>query len=320
MFEDARAFSVLGTPLYLYGLFVMLGAMAYLLVLYFRNYQDGKERLAAACTGLFSLILGFVFSRLMFVLLQPDYKPFLNLKNILDVTTGGFAMFGALLGAILAALLGAKAAGSDARKLLDSVAVAIPAFLFFARLGEGFTALGISRPLTTDWLANSFLAMRDEYDAYLRTYLLEAAIALILLMVLSRFAAKTKKPGRVFVLFCLLFGLTQTLMESLRYDGHLRYSFIGVQQVLSAVLFSLTLIWLAVRLLKHGQGSKALPVISLVLLPLILLAIVGVEFLVDRSEMGKLFSYGLYLPALVLPAVLGILMLRQEVQLGQETH
>ncbi|MDI9521176.1 MAG: prolipoprotein diacylglyceryl transferase [Bacillota bacterium] len=315
--SEALSVNFLGTTVYLYGLSVMLGCLLFMLVLCFRTRKNEKQALAAGHTGLFSLILGFILARLMYVLLQPDYAPFLNLKNALDVFSGGFAMYGALIGAVLAALLGAKLAGVNKAEMLDHLAVAIPAFLVPARLGEGFTALGISRPLTTQWLSQSFLAIKDEYDAYLRTYLLEAAVALLLFVLLWRFAKKVQKPGLVFIKFCLLYGITQTLMESLRYDGHLRYSFVGVQQVLSAALFSLTLVFMAVKLLKNPKTNKTLPLISLIMVPVILLAIVGVEFLIDRSEMGKLFSYALYLLALAVPAVLGMLMLNMEVRLGQ---
>ena len=58
-------------------------------------------------------------------------------------------------------------------------------------------------------------------------------------------------------------------------------------------------------------------ILALISVPVVLLAIVGVEFLIDRSELGKLFSYALYLLALAVPAVLGMLMLNMEVQLGQ---
>lgn len=315
--QDARVITVLGIEVYLYGLFVALGALAFILLLAIKTRRDEKAFLAAGYTALLALIFGFVLSRLMFVFFQPDFAPLISFKNILDVRSGGFAMYGALAGAVLAALLGARLAKTSKASMLDHLALAIPAFLVFARLGEGFTALGISRPLTTPFISASFLAFVDEYDAYLRTYLLEATIALVMLFTLLRFSQKNRRRGLVFAAFCLFYGISQTLMESLRYDGHLRFSFVGVQQVLSAVLFALTLIALSIRLLKQSKTKKALPLIALISLPFILLAIIGIEFLIDRSQLGKLFSYALYILALALPAALGILMLRQEAQLGQ---
>jgi prolipoprotein diacylglyceryltransferase len=318
-FEDAASLSLAGFEVYAYGLALMLGCWAGLGLLYVLARKDSRTLKAAALTGLLVLPLGLILSRLLYCLGDPGFAPLMSLKNALDLTTGGFAMYGALAGAVLAAIPGARLAGIKPKRMLDLTAPALAAFLIPARLGEGFTALGISRPLTTQWLADSFLAFRDEYDAYLRTYLLEAASAALLLIFLLRHLKKNGREGSTFMLGCLLYGVTQTLMESLRFDGHLRYSFIGIQQVLSALLFSCALIALAVRLLKESRNGRWLPIISLALLPFVLGALIGVEFLVDRSGLGKLFSYAFYLPVLAVPAVFGILMLRRRDYIGQGT-
>lgn len=318
--NEAVTLGVLGAPVYAYGLSVMLGCWAAIALLASLSRHQEVERKAAAITAALSLPLGFVLARLLYCLADPAFAPFLSIENLLQVSSGGFAMYGALLGAALAALAGARLAGIRPARMLDFLAPALAAFLIPARLGEGFTALGISRPLTTPWLAGSFLALRDAYDAYLRTYLLEALIAACLLVVLLRALKRGKREGQVFLLFTLLYGVTQTLMESLRYDGHLRFSFIGLQQVLSAALFSLTLIALAIRLLKRKDAKHGLAILALVLIPIILGAIVGVEFLIDRSELGKLFSYAQYLLVLVIPASLGILLLKTEERFGQAAH
>lgn len=311
MYEDALSLPLVGTQVYVYGLAVMLGCWLAIALLVWLTRGQQKERLAIAYTALLALPLGFVLARLLFVLLDPGFAPLLSVSSAWDVSTGGFAMYGALCGAVLAALLAAKITKLPWQRLLDLLAPAIAAFLIPARLGEGATALGLSRPLTTPFIAESFLAQRDAYDAYLRTYVIEALVAAVLLLVLLRALARNKKSGQVFALFCLLYGLSQTLMESLRYDGHLRYSFVGVQQVLSVTLFAVTMIVLAVRLLRLRKG-RVLPAAALIALPLILAAILGIEFLIDRSELGKLFSYALYLLVLAIAGSLGILLLKQE--------
>lgn len=312
MYEDALSFSIFGTRAYAYGTALMLGCWLFAAVLLWLSRKDKALRQAAAYTCLLALPLGLLLARLLYAFGDPAFAPLMNLKNLLAFDAGGYAMFGALVGVVLAAILSARLTRQPIAPLLDLVAPALMAFIIPARLGEGFTALGISRPLTTQGIADSFLAVRDDYDAYLRTYLLEALIALVILIVLIKALQKKHKPGRVFALGCLLYGISQTLMESLRYDGHLRHSFIGIQQVLSAVLFSVVILWLAIRLIRRRQGPALVPILSLVLLPLVLVAIVGTEFLVDRSQMGKLLSYGLYLLVLVLPLASGILLLKQE--------
>lgn len=316
MFDDALSFSIFHVRVYAYGLTVMLGYWLGLIMLYYLSRKEMQLRKAIAISGLLALPLGLILARALYCLGDPSFYPIMSLRNALDLTTGGFAMYGALAGAVIAALIGAGVSGISAARMLDLTAPALFLFLIPARLGEGFTALGISRPLTTAWLKDSFLAFQDEYDAYLRTYLLEAAIALVILLILLRALSKHHKAGRVFLSGCLYYGVTQTLMESLRYDGHLRFSFIGVQQVLSVVLFSGALIALAVQLLRRQKSARLLPLLSLILLPVILIGIIGVEFLVDRSQMGKLFSYGLYLLVLSVPLVLGTMMIKRRSSIG----
>ena len=312
MYEDAVSFSFLGTQVYAYGLAIMLACWLGMGLLLRLSRNDSPMRLAAAYTGLLALPLGLALARLLFAVGDPAFAPLMNAKNLLDITAGGYAMYGVLLGAVLAALISSRLARVKAAPLLDRLAPALMAFLIPARLGEGFTALGISRPLTTQAIASSVLAIRDDYDAYLRTYVLEAVIALVLMAVLLKSLQKRRIQGRVFALGCLLYGITQTLMESLRYDGHLRHSFVGVQQVLSAVLFCGTILWLAIRLIRRRQGKRLLPVIAILSVPLAVAAVIGVEFLVDRSQMGKLISYALYLLVLAVPLSVGISLLKQE--------
>lgn len=309
MYEDALSFQFLGMQLYAYGLMLMLGCWLGLSLFVGLSGKDPQTRHTASLAGLLSLPLGLVLARLFYIFLNPGFGPLLTFKNSLALAAGGYAMFGALLGAVLALLLVSRWKQADLPYLLDRASIGLMAFLVPARLGEGFTSLGISRPLTSDVLKASFLARMDEYDAYLRTYLLEAAMALLILLVLLWVLKKNHRPGQVFLLACLLFGISQTLMESLRFDFHLRHSFVGVQQVLSVVLFSLTLIYLAIQRLKTPGAGRLLPILSLALLPPILGGILGVEFMVDRSQSGKLVSYGLYILVLMIPLFLGILLL-----------
>ncbi|MDD4079850.1 MAG: prolipoprotein diacylglyceryl transferase [Eubacteriales bacterium] len=310
MYPDTLAFPFLGTEIYAYGLCLLAGTFLGLGILY-RLSRKRNLMPAAALTGFLALPLGLILARLLFVFGDPIFRPYLSFANIFNLRTGGFAMYGALAGAVLGALFSARANRVKAARVLDILAPALMAFLIPARLGEGFTVLGISRPLTTPWIAGSFLARREPFEAYLRTYALEAFVALVLLIILLFALKRYRRPGNVFLMGCLLYSITQTLMESLRFDGHLRLSFVGIQQVLSAVLFSAALIVLAVRALKK-PGGKALPVLSLILLPLIIAGAIAVEFMIDRSPIGKLPAYGLYLLLLAIPLGLGMLLFRRE--------
>lgn len=67
--------------------------------------------------------------------------------------------------------ISARLGGLKKAEWLDVITPSLFLFIAVARLGEQYTSLGISRPLVTGVLDHTFLAVRDEFDAYLRTYL-----------------------------------------------------------------------------------------------------------------------------------------------------
>lgn len=308
MFSQAATISALGLTFYIYGLFIAAACIAAGALLLFLSRKTKALKDAATLTCLLSPVLGLIFSRAVYCLFDVNFRQLASLTAAFDLTIGGLSMFGALLGAVLGALLVARRSGVKAAQWLDMLMPALFLFVAIARLGEGYTTLGISRPLITGVLDNTFLAFRDEYDAYLRTYYLESAMGFLLCGFSLRDLLKQDgRRGDVALTGALLFGLSQNLFESLRYDGHLRYSFVGLQQVLSVTLFTLALVIFAVRLLKQNK-ARGLAIVSLCALPIVLAAILGIEFMIDRSQLSKWLSYGLYIAVLCIPLALGLVM------------
>lgn len=301
---------IFGQTIYIYGLYLSAACLlaACLLLM---SVKGEQRRNAAALTCLLSPVLGLFMARLTYVVFEVNFAPFLSLQNAFNLRLGGLSMFGALTGAVLGAVLSAALSGVRCTEWLDIITP--PAFLFvaLARLGEQYTTLGISRPLVTGVLDNTFLAFTDTYNAYLRTYLLESMGAFILCIASIIYRKKNRRAGRTFLFGALLFGVSQTLFESLRFDAHIRFSFIGLHQVLSASLFSFVLIYLSVDRIRH-HAKKLLPVLTLVMIPLILGSIIGVEFMIDRSHINKWISYAIYIAVLAIPSALGLSMLEKE--------
>lgn len=311
MQPQSATLELFGQTVYIYGLFLSAACLAAASLLLLRS-KDTQCKNAAALTCLLSPVLGLILARLMYVLFEVNFAPFLNLQNALNLRLGGLSMFGALIGAVLGAMLSARLSGLRSAGWLDIVTPSVFLFIAIARLGEQHTALGISRPLVTGVLDNTFLAFRDTYDAYLRTYLLESAGALILCAASLIYSNKRYPAGHTFLSGALLFGVSQTLFESLRFDAHIRFSFIGLHQVLAAALFSAVLIYLALRLMIRKTGANRLAVFSLAMIPVILGSIIGIEFMIDRSHINKWFSYAAYTAVLFVPGILGLLMLKKE--------
>ena len=312
MYTQAATFVILGQSVYIYGLFLSVACLlAGSLLLMKTRKTTSRQKNAAALTCLLSPMLGLFFARLVYVAAEVNFAPFLSFQNAVNLRLGGLSMYGALIGAVLGALISARLGGLKKAEWLDMITPSLFLFIAVARLGEQYTTLGISRPLVTGVLDHTFLAVRDEFDAYLRTYLLENAAAIILCAACFVYNKKQRRAGDVFLFGALLFGASQTLFESLRFDAHIRFSFIGLHQVLSAALFSGVMISLAVRLIKQKTHQR-LAIISLSLILPVLGAIIGIEFMIDRSQVNKWLSYAIYAAVLLIPCCLGLSMLKRE--------
>ena len=312
MYTQAATFVILGQSVYIYGLFLSVACLlAGSLLLLKTRKTTPRQKNAAALTCLLSPMLGLFFARLVYVAAEVNFAPFLSFQNAVNLRLGGLSMYGALIGAVLGAFISARLCGLKKAEWLDVITPSLFLFIAVARLGEQYTTLGISRPLVTGVLDHTFLAVRDEFDAYLRTYLLENAAAIILCAACFVYNKKQRRAGDVFLFGALLFGASQTLFESLRFDAHIRFSFVGLHQVLSAALFSGVLIFLAIRLIKQKTHQR-LAIISLSLILPLLGAIIGIEFMIDRSQVNKWLSYAIYAAVLLIPCCLGLSMLKRE--------
>lgn len=312
----ASSFPFLGMIVYRYGLYLMLGTLFGVAVFLTAARQRSLYDRALAAAALM-LPAALMCSRLLFCLTDSNFGAIASLRNIFRLSTGGLSLFGAIIGMVGALWITARRDRGALCILLDCFAPALMWFIFFERLGERFTALGISRPLVTGLADSTFIAFRDTYDVYLKTWLLEAIAAIVLFAVLYRLLQRPHRGGDVFLTGMLLFGATQILFESLRYDGHMRFSFTGVQQVLSAAVYGTAVIMLALRALRTQRTPSRLPIITLSLLGITILGALGMEFLIDRSSINKALLYAIYTLLLALPACLSLILNKRSVPHGQ---
>lgn len=301
MTEETITFSLLGMTGSWYGVFVAWGAL--LTLIFFARYCkiEGVRPGTAPLFAVLAIPLGLLCSRLLFCLLDFRFLGMFSLRAAAMFWGGGFSMVGALLGAALAAVLTARIQRVRPGTLLNILAASVFFFICCERIAEQFTELlGRSRPLTTDWLANSFLAEFDGYDGLLRTYVLEAVTAAALAIYM---AARVTHRGTVrgcLIAGMLLLGCTQVFWESLRFDRHIRYSFISLQQILYALMFAVPLVYCAAKC-----GKKQV-ITALIVCAALVGAVVGLEFAIDRSSISDLLLYIPYALILAVPAVLGL--------------
>ncbi|MBR6525751.1 MAG: prolipoprotein diacylglyceryl transferase [Clostridia bacterium] len=305
LIEDASIITVLGVPVYAYGLFVMLGVV---LCMTFLALCLHKARCPKGCVPLtvFCMLLcGFVLSRMLFVLFDGSMRNGITLKNALYFQGGGYSMFGALAGALLGAYAAAKCVKAPVAKVLDAAVTALFLFVALSRIGEGYTDIGISRPLVGSEGGASFFITQGEYDRYISTYRIEVLCALACFLLCLWDLRGKHRHGFTALKGMLVFGCSQTVLESLRFDQHMKFSFVGVQQVLAVVLVIAVVVYLGIAAGKKGRKWL---IASIAYLVFMAGAVVLLEFLIDRSSISRLVLYGVYIAVVCVPCVMGLKM------------
>lgn len=307
MFEDSLSLIDSGTKLqvFYYGCFVALGLVLLLASTYLLRKRRNIPGDTVLLYGVIALPLALVFSRLLFCALDFNFHSVFSLRAVLSFWGGGFSMTGALLGFALAAFILGRKQDICPLKIMDTAVIGILLFMACERLGEPYTELlGRSRPLVSETFKTSFLAVGDEYDAYLRTYALQTVSCLIIAAFLFVFGKKERKNGDVLLMGMLLLGCTETLFYSLRFDAHMRRSFISMQQLLFAMIMAVPLVIFALRYSKKAARKAPLWISLGILLFAVIMAVL-LEFMIDRSGISRILLYAVYTLILALPAAAG---------------
>ena len=308
--EDAPKMAVLGVEVYAFGFYVALGLALALIALALLSRREKLKAGSAPLAGLLAMGFGFVLSRLFFGFMDESLGQTMPLWAMVQVNTGGYSMMGALIGACIGGVLAAKLTGQSPARLLDLLAPCLLLFAACERMGEGsLEEFGVSRFLSDELFKGSFLARETDFGLRLNTYLIEAAVMLILAVVLFLDLSPKRRAGDTFILFLLLFGGAQILLESLRYDQHMTVrAYVKLQQVMAIMLLGTGVIVLALRV---WQKKKGLAIAALISIPICVGAGVGIEFMIDRTAVSHYLLYAAFVVVVGVLVCFG-LQLRKE--------
>ena len=283
-------------------------------------YLPGGRPGAAAAAVPGALVLSLFFGRLLHWYFRPDSYPGFW-SAITDYTSGGYALMGCFVGCAAAAglvrllrLEPFAPAMLDAMSLGGCAGIAVGRLAcFFSAADRGqlmpFTALPLAYPV------NNVVTGAPEYR--LATFVLQAMAAALIFAALAVFflLGKKRRTGDVALLFLLLYGLTQAVLDSTRYDSlYLRSNgFVSAVQLLSAAALVGVSALFSARMVK-GRGMRR----RYVPLWIGMLALLGgagyMEYFVQRHGDRALFSYAIMTACLGIFTVLSLLTYRAAVK------
>ena len=303
LIDEAVIIEIFGIRMYAFGLYVALGALCAVLVLVVISSWLRLKKGTAALTALLSGLCGLIVSRLVFCILNQELGSLTPFHIWPQINSGGWSMVGLIGGIFLGGWLSALILHEKAGNILDVLCLAILPLITAERIGENrIDYFDISRTLDSSFLNNSFLSVGDD-EKYLATYYLAAIVAVILFVVLMILLFRYGTDGKLTVSFLILFGAASIITESLRYDFFLSISFVKLQQIAGALMLALGII---LAICRSNRPKSVLAVLAVISLPLMVFAVIGLEFALDRTTWNKLMIYALMILSVSIPAALGM--------------
>ena len=247
---------------------IVLTLAAATAIFFFLAFYIGKCGNAVAAFGAVpvSIVLSIVLARFIHWYSRADsYEGFLSAMT--DYTSGGYALLGVFAGcALTAALLRLVLLHRNLPEMLDCMSLAGLAGIAVGRLASFFNAsdrgniLENVRSLPFAWPVTNTVSGVTEYR--LATFVIQAFVALVLFAVLAVFYLRGRRnrlrDGDTCLIFLLIYGASQVVLDSTRYDSLFLRSngFISVVQIVSLIAMVIPMVIFSVRMVKTHKLKK----------------------------------------------------------------
>ena len=327
---DKIAFYSGGTAIYWNSVILTLAAataICFFLAFYLGKSGNGAAGFAAVPV---SMVLSLVFARFFHWYCQSDsYQSFSAAMT--DYTAGGYALMGVFLGCFLAAgLTRIVCLHRNLPEMLDAMSIAGCAGIAVGRLSSLFNAsdrgqvLVNFRSLPLAYPVSNAVSGAVEYR--LATFALQSMVALALFLGLTVFYCKGQKRGKLkdgdtCLVFLLLYGASQVVLDSTRYDSLFFRSngFVSVVQVLGALALVLAVILFSRRMVK-ARGFRAWQILLWLLIAIAIAGAGYMEYYVQRWGSKALFAYSVMSACLLFVICLTLSIRRLAVTLERRYH
>ena len=234
-------------------------AIAFFLAFYLGKCGNAVAGFAAVPMSIF---LGLVAARFFHWYCRADsYDGFLAAMT--DYTSGGYALMGVFLGCFLTAwLLRLIRLSRSLPEMLDSMAISGCAGIAVGRLASLFNASDRGQVLenvkSLPFAYSVTNAVSGAVEYRLATFMLQSLVALLLFAGLTAFYLRGQKKGDLkdgdtSLIFLLIYGASQVVLDSTRYDSLFFRSngFVSVVQVLGALGLGLAIFLFSRRMVKN---------------------------------------------------------------------
>lgn len=260
------SFTIGPVTVYAYGLALAVSALLSLCLAKNTFRKTGLHADTLSWFALLAVPMAVLGARLMYCLVRLPWFLEKGWGYFFHLTDGGFMLYGAMAGCLLAAFLAARIKRQSFAYVADALAAPAALMIGLSRLAEGLAGVGYGWPVADwfdpwmgmslvnlenyEWLQRFPFAMQEPmYEQWCwAVYVTEALAALVMLIVLLRM--KNRRGGAKALLLLLVYASVQILAESARQDEVMRWGFIRVSQLISALAVGAVMLICCLKLKK----------------------------------------------------------------------
>lgn len=294
---------------------VFAAAVAACLFLALYLSRDGGAEGFAAVP--LALVLSVALSRFVHWYCYEDSYESLR-SAMTDYSCGGYALVGVFIGCALAAvLLRLVRLSRNLPEMLDCMCLAGAAGVAIGRLSSLFNSSDRGQMMESirsmPWVYPVVNVTSGVTEYRLATFMLQAMVAAALFAVLTVFWLTGKKrglkDGDTSMIFLMIYGASQIVLDSTRYDSMYFRSngFVSIVQVLSLVVLVITIAIFSVRMVR-AQGFRKWYAVLWVLILALLGGAGYMEYYVQRHGNEAAMAYSIMSACLALTVLLALVI------------
>ncbi|CDF57201.1 prolipoprotein diacylglyceryl transferase [Thermobrachium celere] len=230
-------FRIGNITIYSYGFMMVVGILSAILLTIYRAKKQGISEDVVMDIAIYGVIAGIIGAKLLFLIAEAPYI-FKNPAVLKDMITGGFVVYGALIGGVLAAYIYCRIKKVDFLKMFDIAAPSIAIAQGFGRIGCLFAGCCYGRETTSPFgivFKNSPFAPNGV--KLIPTQIISSVGDFLIGFILLYFSTKTNKKGQVAGLYMILYSVGRFFVEFLRNDPRGNVLFLSTSQFICIFVF-----------------------------------------------------------------------------------
>jgi len=265
---DPVAFRLFGFSVNWYGIIIAAATLLAIFLVMREAKRKGIKEDDVIDLALLCIPLAIVGARLYYVAFEWDmfaggYDSFSwqavggVLWNIVDIRSGGLAIYGSVIGGLIAVFIFSKWKKIGFLRIVDMAAPALILAQALGRWGNFFNQEAYGQIISN--LRWQFFPVAVYISAtghwHMATFFYESIWCFLSFILLYIYQRHSKKDGNVFALYLVLYGFERMIVEGFRLDS-LYVGDVRVSQILSAVVFVAAGIYLLAQYVRASKGLK----------------------------------------------------------------